>query len=123
MKRVEKLTAKHMDIIAEVSSIYGQTLSRAAMRFVPFAVTLLGLHMSAAQPSNPLVHAQAEALLSMMYATTLDAVGATEDEMELAHKALFPILMEHAKEMYMLTDDEEAGDEMGQPTVGAAQNA
>ena len=123
MKRVEKLTAKHMDIIAEVSSLYGPNLSKAAMRFLPFAVTAIGLHMSAAQPSNPLVHGQAEALLSMMYVTTLEAAGATEDEMELAHKALFPILMEHAKEMYMLTDDEEAGDEMGQPTVGVVQHA
>ena len=123
MKRVEKLTAKHMDIIAEVSSLYGQNLSKVAMRFVPFAVTALGLHMSATQPSNPLVHGQAEALLSMMYVTALDAAGATEDEMELAHKTLFPILIEHAKQMYVMTDDEEAGDEMGQPTVGVAQNA
>ena len=118
MNRVEKLTEKHMDVVAEVAKTYGQALSKTAMQFLPFAVTAIGLHMSAAQPSNPLVHGQVEALLSMMYATTLEAAGATEEEIELAHKALFPILMEHAKEMYMLTDDEEAGDEMGQPTVG-----
>lgn len=123
MNRIEKITARHMDVVAEVATTFGLDLSKVAMKFLPFAVTLLGLHMSAAQPSNPMVHNQAEALLTMMYVTVLENCGATEEEIELAHKALFPILMEHAKEMYMLTDDEEAGDEMGQPTVGVVQHA
>lgn len=123
MNRIEKITARHMDVVAEVATTFGLDLSKVAMKFLPFAVTLLGLHMSAAQPSNPMVHNQVEALLTMMYVTVLENCGVREEQSDVAHETVFPLLMERAKEMYMLTDDEEAGDEMGQPTVGVVQHA
>ena len=119
MKRAEKLAARHMDVIGEVFTAYGQNLSKVAMKFLPFAVTLIGLHMEAREPSSARVHSQANALLTMMFITLLELERVPEDQNDLAHDTFFPMLMEHAKSMYMLTDDE---DELGQPTVGNVNN-
>lgn len=119
MKRAEKLAARHMDVIGEVAIAYGQNLSKVAMKFLPFAVTLIGLHMEAREPSSARVHNQAEALLSMMFIALFDLEKVPEDQHDTAHDTFFPMLMEHAKSMYMFTDDEE---ELGQPTVGNVSN-
>ena len=119
MKRAEKLAARHMDVVGEIATTYGQNLSKVAMKFLPFAVTLIGLHMEAREPSSARAQAQAEALLSMMFIALLDLERVPEDQHDMARDTFFPALMEHAKSMYMLTDDEE---ELGQPTVGNVNN-
>lgn len=119
MKRAEKLAARHIDVVGEIATAYGQNLSKVAMKFLPFAVTLISLHMEAREPSSARVHTQAEALLSMMFSTLLDLEQVPEDQHDMAHDTFFPILMENAKSMYMFTDDEE---ELGQPTVGNVSN-
>lgn len=119
MKRTEKLAARHIDVVGEVATAYGQNLSKVAMNFLPFAITLIGLHMEAREPSSARVHNQAEALLTMMFIALLDLEKVPEDQYDLAHATFFPMLMENAKSMYMFTDDEE---ELGQPTVGNVNN-